>query len=102
MACRIRWAPRAASQLEGICEYIAKDSPRYATLFARRVLQIIRTIPDNPLMGRVVPEYRDPSLRERIYEGYRIVYGVDNDAVKIVAICHGARELDRAMEDPSQ
>jgi len=44
MAQPIRWSPRAASNFEDICNYIAKDSPYYASLFAKKVNAIIKTI----------------------------------------------------------
>jgi plasmid stabilization system protein ParE len=65
MALPIRWAPKAARQLEEIVDYIAEDSPRSAAIFARQVMQSVRVIPANPKIGRMVPEYGDPSLRER-------------------------------------
>ena len=40
----IRWAPRAASHLEQICEYISQDSEIYARIFAKKVLLIIEGI----------------------------------------------------------
>jgi len=99
MALPIRWAPKAAHQLEAIVEYIAEDSKRYAAIFARRVLQIVNTIPAHPAAGRVVPEYGDKSLRERIHLGYRVVYRLTSQAVEIVAICHGARLIEHALKD---
>ncbi len=48
MAAKIRWSPRAASNLEDICNYIAKDSELYAALFAKKVNVIIQTIPQFP------------------------------------------------------
>lgn len=39
MAQKIRWSPKAASNFEEICEYIAKDSEVYATLFANKIMQ---------------------------------------------------------------
>ena len=99
MALQLRWSPRAARQLEDICEYIAKDSTTYAKAFAQRVVQTIRSIPASPKQGRVVPEYGNASLRERIYQGYRIVYRLKSDIVEIVAICHGARRIDDALEE---
>ena len=97
MALPIRWAPKAAHQLEAIVDYIGQDSERYAAIFARRVLQIVRTIPVHPAAGRVVPEYGDKNLREKIHLGYRIVYRLTPNAVEIVAICHGARLIENAM-----
>lgn len=99
MALPIRWAPKAARQLEAIVEYIAQDSERYAAIFARRVLQIVRAIPAHPAAGRIVPEFGDKNLRERIHTGYRIVYRLSPNAVEIVAICHGARLIENAVRD---
>jgi len=63
MALKIKWSPRAASNLEEICDYIAKDSEYYASLFAKRVTAIVKAIPQFPKSGRIVPEYKDESLR---------------------------------------
>ena len=94
MAHKVRWSPRAISNLEEICDYIAVDSGYYACLFAKRIIAIVKDIPQFPRAGRVVPEYKDEKLREKIYHNYRIVYRLKNDAVEIVAICHGAKPLE--------
>lgn len=93
----IRWAPRAASHLEQICEYISQDSETYARIFAERVLSIVEATASFPKAGRVVPEYNDPNLRERIYGSYRIVYRLKGDVVEIVAICHGAQPIEKVL-----
>lgn len=97
MAHQIRWSPRAAANFEDICNYIAKDSEHYAALFAKRVIALIKTIPQFPTAGRVVPEYKDKKLREKIYENYRIVYRIKGEWIEIVAICHGARILGNVL-----
>jgi plasmid stabilization system protein ParE len=94
MAQKIRWSPRAVSNFEEICNYIAKDSNHYASLFANRVTAIIKNIPQFPKAGRVVPEYGDENIREKIYENYRIVYRIKEDIVEIVTICHAAKLLE--------
>ncbi len=48
MVLPLRWAPKALHQLEAIVEYIAQGSERYAAIFARRVLQIVKAIPAHP------------------------------------------------------
>lgn len=99
MALPVRWSPKAAHQLEAIVEYISQDSERYAAIFARRILQIVRAIPDHPKAGRVVPEYNDKNLREKFHSGYRIVYRLTPHVVEIVTICHGARLIQSAMKE---
>ena len=98
MADRIVWSPRAASQLENI----AQDSPVYAQIFAKKVMALVKAIPTYPQTGRMVPEYNTPDLREKIYGNYRIVYRIQPSAIEIVAICHGARQLDRALPNSGE
>lgn len=94
MAQKIRWSPRAALNLEDICNYIAKDSEVYATIFADKINTIIKYIPQFPKAGRVVPEYKNEKIREKIYENYRIVYRIREEFIEIVAICHGSKPLE--------
>ena len=94
MALKIKWSPRAASNLEEICDYIAKDSQYYAILFAKKIISIVKAIPQFPQSGRIVPEYGDDNLREKIYENYRIVYRLKGELIEIVAICHGTKPLN--------
>jgi len=93
VARQVRWSPRAASDLEEICDYIARDSEHYAALFASRVVGAVRRIPRFPEAGRVVPEYGDDRLRELVLQNYRIVYRLTAEAIEIVTVCHGARPL---------
>ena len=74
MARKIIWSPHAATSLEDICSFIERDSPRYAALFAQRTIAAIELSSEFPESGRVVPEYNDPALREKIMGNYRIVY----------------------------
>ncbi len=97
MALKIKWSPRAASNFEEICDYIAKDSEYYAILYAKKVTAIVKAIPQFPKSGRIVPEYEDENLREKFYENYRIVYRLKEELVEIVAICHGAKPLDSIL-----
>lgn len=101
MAPLIRWSPRATRQAEAVIEYIAGDSPRYAAIFARRLMQVVRAIPANPKLGRMVPEYADPDLREKILQGYHIVYRIKPHAIEIVTVCHGSRLIQNAVEEPT-
>ena len=69
---KVVWTEPALSDLHGIIEYIAKDSAIYAERFGARVVQAPRVLQNSPFMGRMVPEFNDPSIRELIYGSYRI------------------------------
>ncbi len=97
MAYQIIWAPQAVQQLENICDFISRDSEFYAKVFAQKVISIVNRIPSFPQSGRIVPEYDNTNLREKIYEGYRIVYRIQSECIEVVAICHGAQLLKNIL-----
>jgi plasmid stabilization system protein ParE len=66
------------------------------------VVNVIKKIPGFPKSGRIVPEYNDEDLREKIYGNYRIVYRIKSEAIEIVAICHGSRLLENVLEDKAE
>jgi plasmid stabilization system protein ParE len=91
---KLIWSPRSLQDLDNACEYIARESPRYAYLFAERIVHFIESILDQPLWGAVVQEYNHPELRERLFQNYRIIYRIREDSsVELVTIIHAARLL---------
>lgn len=94
VAKKIIWSPKAADSFEEICNYISQDSEYYASIFAKKVMSIIKDIPMFPKAGRIVPEYQDENLREKIFQNYRIIYRIKQDIIEIVTISHGARQLE--------
>ncbi|HEY9502342.1 MAG TPA: type II toxin-antitoxin system RelE/ParE family toxin, partial [Pyrinomonadaceae bacterium] len=50
-----------------------------------------------PELGRIVPEYRNDSIREIIFRPYRIVYRVNHDEklCAIARVWHSARGIPR-------
>lgn len=48
-----------------------------------------------PQLGRMVPEYQQPSVRELLYRQYRIVYRLLNDGrISVIAVRSGLLPLD--------
>jgi len=94
MAQKIIWSPRAAKSLEDICSFIERDSQHYAALFAQRIIETIEHTSDFPDLGRIVPEYNDTALREKILGNYRIIYRIKENVIEIVMIVHGSRLLN--------
>jgi len=92
---RVIWSPRAAADLEELCDYIANDSVRYARIVAKLIVNVVEEIPEFPKSGRVVPELEDPNVREKIVGNFRVIYRLKPDVIEVVTIIHGARTLKR-------
>ncbi len=101
---KLRWTEKASKNLQSIHEYIAKDSKIYAGRFTKSLILATRKLEKMPQCGRVVPELESHGFREVIYRNYRIVYRylADRKEVQILAIIHGARDLQRAMNEEWQ
>lgn len=94
MARTIAWTELAWSDLERAVDYIAQDSPTYAASFARQIWELAQSLDEFPERGRTVPELGDPNVRELLPSSYRLLYEIREDAVYILGLIHGARDLD--------
>jgi plasmid stabilization system protein ParE len=79
--------------VEAVCRDIARDAPRYAELFARRVFQTTDRLVAFPRLGRVVPEIGRDDIREVIVQSYRIIYRLFPEEVELLTVHHGASPL---------
>lgn len=95
----VRWTLQASDDLDSIAQFIAKDSPQYARLFVADVFQAVERLGDFPKSGRVVPELKDPQIREVILGNYRLVYRFRAQLVEMLTVYHGARLLDPTTLD---
>jgi len=87
----IRWSLQAIADVEAIRDFISRDSSTYGALVAARIVSAIERLALFPESGRIVPEFRDPALREVLWRNYRIVYRCRLGCVEIATVFHGAR-----------
>jgi plasmid stabilization system protein ParE len=57
------------------------------------VLDATQLLAQFPHIGRMVPEFAQPSIRELILQNYRIVYRPRGEGVELLTIVHGAVDL---------
>jgi len=61
---KLSWTEQAISDINDICDFIAKDSPFFARLFADKIFNATEKLKNFPEAGRVVPELDKKSIRE--------------------------------------
>jgi len=93
MAFRVDFTELAAEDLESISKFIAEDNPAAAARVCRGLYELALSLATNPFIGRITPEYSDPTIRDISQGSYRIVYLVDErlQRVGILRFWHGAR-----------
>jgi addiction module RelE/StbE family toxin len=90
---QIIWTQEALEQLIAIEDYIAKGNPERAAKFVDQIIEQAESLPDNPRLGRVVPEIANPDIRELIFNKYRIVYRLSETRMEILTVFEGHRLL---------
>ena len=95
---RLVWSDAAVDDLESTAAYISRDSAAYAASFVRRVLSAATAVVHMPESGGIVPEYNNPDLREVLVGNYRLVYSLGTGEVRIVALIHGARQIEQILD----
>ena len=63
------------------------------------IVASIESVAEHPDMGRIVPEFDQPFLRELIRPPFRIVYRRDPKHVRVVRVWRSERLLDVPDED---
>ena len=98
MDYQIVWSPEAVADVEAIASYIARDSAAYAQAVVEKILETARHMGEFPLLGRMVPELAQETIRERFVYSYRLIYRIRNDTITIAAVIHGRRLLRSIRE----
>jgi plasmid stabilization system protein ParE len=97
MGWQVIIAPSAQSDLGDIVRYIAHHNPDAAARLGFELITRAESVASFPEIGRVVPEFRRPNLREIICRSYRIIYRMqrEDQRIQIVRFWHGARGFPR-------
>ena len=90
---KLIWSPQSLRDLGSIRDYVAADSPRYAALVVERIIQGVERLASFPESGRVVPERKDPQLRQVIVRPYRVVYRLRPGVVEVATVFRASRML---------
>ena len=91
----------AARDLDDLCAYVARhDTPQRAMHVLAQIQQAVASLAETPERG-VVPAELDQlgirTYREIFFKPYRIVYRVQPDAVLVLLIADGRRDLQSLL-----
>ena len=90
---KIVWSALAIADLKNIHDYIPAKSKVYANRLIEKLISRVALLDSFPQAGRMVPDFRQKSIRELIEGNYRIVYKIHKDHIGIARIHHTARLL---------
>ncbi len=97
---RVAWTESARNEFDEAVAFVAEDSPQAALELLERILRGADSLSSLSERGRVVPERRDPAIREILVDPYRLIYGVDERGVVILGLLHQRRDFERWDRTP--
>lgn len=102
MAQTLIWSDESLDDIDEIAHHIARDSWYYANRIVEQFFELGDLIPEQPKLGRVVPELQQGHIRERFLYSYRLIYEIHDDEIRILAVIHGSRLLVENIGDRFQ
>jgi toxin ParE1/3/4 len=96
----IRFAESALTDLESMRTWYAEQgAPDVGERLVGEIVATIEVLANHPDMGRIVPEFEQPFLRELIRPPFRVVYRRDPKRVRIVRVWRSERLLEVPDEE---
>jgi toxin ParE1/3/4 len=88
----VRLAAEAERDLEEIGDHIARDNPARAAGFVRELRAACLGLSAFAERFPLVPRYENEGVRHRVHGNYLIFYRVEEDAVIVIHVLHGATD----------
>jgi len=94
---RLRLSVPAARDLQGIYDYVAKDSPRSARSVIERIDAVLDLLDQHPALGR---PGRVEGTRELVVTrtNYVAIYQIDGEVIDILRVLHGRQQWPPAED----
>ncbi|HLR24944.1 MAG TPA: type II toxin-antitoxin system RelE/ParE family toxin [Fodinibius sp.] len=90
---------RFLDRVEEFSDYIALDNIPEAVTWADDIFSNCQKLQTNPNIGRMVPEFRRPEIRELIHGNYRLIHEVKESQVDMLTVWNTSQQLPDKPED---
>ncbi len=90
---KVIWSESAATDFDGVIEYIALHNPDAAEKLAKRIIKHTRQLALYPLSGPIIPELLGSQYRQISEPPCRIIYVFDGYDVRIMHVMRAERTL---------
>jgi plasmid stabilization system protein ParE len=95
---KLQWTQEAMDRLEAIRDYIAEHNKQAADREIRRIALRAYQLTAASHLGRQVPEYQNPEIREILERPYRIIYRIQHEKIDILSVMHYRQLLPSDLE----
>lgn len=97
---RLLFAQSAFNDLADIqAYYLEQGVPAIGDKFVTEIISHVDVLLGHPEIGRIVPEFAEPKIRELIHPPFRVVYWLDSQTIHIIRVWRSERLLQ--LPDPN-
>ena len=89
----VNFTDQSLADIENIAKFIASNSEKYAKIQVQRFFERIEILETTPLLGRIVPEINDKTIRELVMGNYRIIYKIVSELRVDILTIHSSYML---------
>jgi plasmid stabilization system protein ParE len=90
---QIVWSDSALEDLRAIGEFYSRSSPEFAGAIVSELYESVSRLTHFPRSGRAVPELDEDTLREVICRGFRLIYELADEEVRVLTLLHARQDL---------
>lgn len=91
---QIEFSESAVLDIEDIkYYYLEQQVPHIGDKFISDIIDHLETLASNPKIGRIVPEFQVPHIRELIHSPFRVVYMLNGIDIQIIRVWRSERLL---------
>ena len=91
---QIEFSESAVLDIEDIkYYYLEQQVPHIGDKFISDIIDHLETLTSNPKIGRIVPEFQVPHIRELIHSPFRVVYMLNGIDIQIIRVWRSERLL---------
>ncbi len=94
---RVIFTDAAEGEIEAIGDYVALESPARALELVRELREKCLSLSEMPKRFPLLDRYGSSGIRRRVHGNYLIFYRIEDDAVQIIHILHGATDYERLL-----
>ena len=83
MVSPLVWTERASADIEAIVRYIARRNPQASKSVGLGIYDRVQVLLSHPFAGTIIDELRHGGWRKLIYQRWKIIYTVRDEAIII-------------------
>lgn len=99
MSPRYRLTPNAQENVDEICAFVAEDSGDAALRVVDALEHAFEELATMPGMGHTREDLTDRPVKFWSVYSYLVVYDPASSPLTIIAVLHGARDVERILRD---